>query len=490
VNVKEKSLENQIELWTLLGPFIMVVTLIIILIKPDQHQLAIPIVGLFGLPICWKWKLPGLAISLGMLAAVTVYQVIQNSSGIIIWDFTLAFAVALTFCITALSYKETSTVLSRLQDESFSRLQNLKQANDKLKSIEQTKIETENTFQSKVGLLHAQLVDKSSALQSYEQITAIAREEILHVNKEKENLMQELLQLRHKSELIRQDYEEISALRHEEKIALAEKQEEVTVHKQQIEALNEEKKLLENSLANVEKEIQSLRSLDQQKNLQFQEYTDSIQNLHKQSSMYEQELLQYREKSEALMSACDNKEKALTVQLQAYETKCVQAEERILQLEQSLQEIKDNEKQQQQQPLPATDDRDIRRAEGLYWQLREQFEEKNNTLEGIRRELFFTQEELARCRKELETEQAYSAGNEIESKLDSHILKNEKELALLEKRYREEVDALQGLVEHFIAQKPDTVQNVQTAETKPETKKKSSKQKKTTDWANTILSRW
>lgn len=524
LNAKQKQLENRIEAWTIAGPLIMVLTLLVVLINPLYHQLSLPVIALLGLICCWKWKIPGLALSLTILFSFSIYQLIQYPDKIL-WNASLSSAIGLTFCITALSYKEISTIFSEMSEEELVKQQNLKFADEKVIALEKRAQEAEKTLKNHtqilqdqlaekiaslksyetlhtksredVLLLNNQLAEKHNTLKSYETLITMAREEVLHINKQNESLAQELHKLRNQSELLRQEFEEISILRQDEKLAFEKLQEKEAIHHEAIQNLKA-------SLTNYEKEILSLRSLDQQKNLQIEEHVNSIQNLQSQNTIHQQEILQYRQKSEALLSVCEKKEASLAEQIIVYETKCAQAETTIKQLESELAEI--------QRPITIVDDREVRKVEGLYFQLKEQFDEKDKILEDTRRQLFLNQEELARCRKELDALLLYGAGDETQIKLDSHVLKTADELTSIKNHYEQELEGLQDLVGHLILKEPGAKPQKQLEEKektdplkektdplkekteqlkeKTESKKKGPKQKKTTEWANTILSRW
>lgn len=97
-----------------------------------------------------------------------------------------------------------------------------------------------------------------------------------------------------------------------------------------------------------------------------------------------------------------------------------------------------------------TDSKEVRRIEGLYQQLRQQFAEKSETLSATRRELFATQEKLLALQKEHE-EAAIDSGNETIESLQRVIAAAESELALLEHQHTVEINRLHEVIDSLMA---------------------------------------
>lgn len=112
---------------------------------------------------------------------------------------------------------------------------------------------------------------------------------------------------------------------------------------------------------------------------------------------------------------------------------------------QLLQQQLDAEKQKvpTAQALPEESHGWLRRTEGMYNQLREQFEEKSATLEETRRQLFFTQEKLLLVQREYE--ESWYENTTLES-IEKYVLKLDQEFNILE----QENDKLKSLVDVLI----------------------------------------
>lgn len=105
--------------------------------------------------------------------------------------------------------------------------------------------------------------------------------------------------------------------------------------------------------------------------------------------------------------------------------------EEALHLTKFLQEelLKEKQKSPPLHSLPHESHGWLRRSEGMYKQLREQFEEKNNVLEEVRRELFFTQEKYILLQREYEDRWCE---NKTLDSIEKYLIKLEEELEILE----------------------------------------------------------
>lgn len=145
--------------------------------------------------------------------------------------------------------------------------------------------------------------------------------------------------------------------------------------------------------------------------------------------------------NEHLESACDSLNIKLT-QLQIELEKHIEDKRRAMdQLERLRGEIKE--------PLQMPD---LRRMEGLYQQLRQQFAEKSKILDITRRELFNTQERLASLQKNVEESTVYG-NSEMEERLYEILAAATLELKQQEYEHDQETSQLYELVGALIKQK-------------------------------------
>jgi len=128
---------------------------------------------------------------------------------------------------------------------------------------------------------------------------------------------------------------------------------------------------------------------------------------------------------------------------------CSQLQDEKEILQQSLENLKNEYERLINAPVTSTVQntdhiREIRRLEGLYQQLREQFNEKSTVLTETRRELFHTQEMLAALHKESEEAKF---NNEIENEyyIGKLLSSAEDELTIIEQKDRE-IEHLHDLI--------------------------------------------
>lgn len=100
-------------------------------------------------------------------------------------------------------------------------------------------------------------------------------------------------------------------------------------------------------------------------------------------------------------------------------------------------------------PAAIVDDREVRRIEGLYQQLRQQFKEKSEVLSATRRELFATQEMLLVLQMDRE-EEKIDDDKETNESLRRLIAAAESELALAEHQHVLEINRLHEVIESLM----------------------------------------
>lgn len=215
MSAEGNTLEKQAVLWILLGPFILLVTLIILLISPIHQSPLIPLISLLALPACWKWQIRGLSGTLACLAAISVYQFINSAPEIIFWELLLTVSAALTLSITAFCslevqelfkqhYLESLEISSRLQDFSGMK-EKIQLANEKMQLQEKQKTREIDLALVKADELQQKLEAQSVVLQTCEDKFTSTQEKMGNVVTQNENLLRELFQKRHECDkLMRQ----------------------------------------------------------------------------------------------------------------------------------------------------------------------------------------------------------------------------------------------------------------------------------------------
>lgn len=121
-----------------------------------------------------------------------------------------------------------------------------------------------------------------------------------------------------------------------------------------------------------------------------------------------------------------------------------------LQLEQARSELCRQEQEPVESLLEISKVKEIRRLEGLYNQLRQQFAEKTEVLAITRRELFSTQEKLASLQKEVEESRICGSG-EVDISLQKLLQEAESELESAEAEHAAEIARLHEVIDSLMA---------------------------------------
>jgi hypothetical protein len=114
-----------------------------------------------------------------------------------------------------------------------------------------------------------------------------------------------------------------------------------------------------------------------------------------------------------------------------------------------LEQLQQLQEKQKENSESLMNSRELRRIEGLYLQLRQQFTEKSNVLLQTRRELFETQEKLLVFQKERE-EAKIDDDKEINESLHRLITAAESEIALVEHQHALEINRLHEVIESLL----------------------------------------
>ncbi|MEI8365245.1 MAG: hypothetical protein WCF65_02395 [Parachlamydiaceae bacterium] len=118
-------------------------------------------------------------------------------------------------------------------------------------------------------------------------------------------------------------------------------------------------------------------------------------------------------------------------------------------LVQQLQQLREQINAEVSKQTEEIKDREIRRLEGLYLQLRQQFAQKTEVLTATRRELFTTQEMLAALQKEIE-ESTISDGREVHISLQKLLEEAENELESAEAEHIAEISRLHEVIDSLM----------------------------------------
>ena len=396
--------ESPVRDWVLVGPLFAIFAFVIALFKFSSTQMEIPLAGILALVLCWRWKLLGLSIAIPLIAASVGWRYAYADEFSHQWDLTLAGAFVLSSFITALSSMEAESILGTsrvMESESLQQLQSLQRD---LAAAEKKLQDRESFFSLKEKDFLAKISQQQSEYEEAQFALGIARGEIINSDHQKERLHRELLDQQQLTLKFQESFDE-ATIRLKEKTKQAEAAANIPL-------LERELAFKCQDLADWQAKAQELR----------EQLTQQTHQYAIQQALYQE----MRDQSDALL----NEKRMLEGSLH-----CLQTE---------LEEL-----QRLQQTPKTKDTQDYRRLEGLYNQLRDQFEEKSSLLDETRRQLFHANEELS-AMKLSEQETAYQEPlvplTEVENclKLAEERFKKEQE------DDRKEIAELQSLVQSIL----------------------------------------
>ena len=377
----ETQLERKLQIWTLIGPLCLIFTLAFSFFKPSSNPMYLPYAALFGMTICWRWQMRGLAITVALLFAMTTYRMFGLSADERLWEAGMMTAIALGCLVTALSFDEAKSLMQEEWEQP-------------VKEIEELQNELKN-LQDKLEEASCQLAKETD-----ERLASFNERERLEIHcKEFESRYLKLQAELQKNQLD-------VALQADEKVM----------------ALQNEVKTLQEKLSKAMKERQVL-------------YNDK-----------EQFEAQHKELGNQYLKIQSDLQKAQKNQLE----EALQAQEELKKLQdQFARQLEEAKKPAE--PVKLDHWQEYRQAEGMYLQLRIQFEEKGKALDTARKELFHAQEELERLRREHEEKHIFERSSH-EEEMEAYLEKVEEKYAKTVKNLQDEIDLLQEIITHQISE--------------------------------------
>lgn len=293
-----KKTASQIQFWGLFGPFVALVTLMVLLMNSTEHGIYLSVAILAGIIVCWRWQVRGFLVSCAGLAVLYFFRYDSISAEDHLWHIGMNLAIMLALAITALSYQEIAEVFENSHQETSDHLNLLieqehrwKETHDMLKlehkklsdSLQVVRAEaTDKELQLNLLVAEEQLWKEAQAslleeraelnrvldttkadvsakeaqIRSYFELVDSARQEVVRVNLQHEKLLQELLQKQHAISVIQEQLYES-----QEVVKLLSSSRNVAENfEEKLQAKNHEIHILKESLSNAEERLK--RSLD------------------------------------------------------------------------------------------------------------------------------------------------------------------------------------------------------------------------------------
>lgn len=352
MDTAENKLAFQVQFWGLIGPLIALVALFVILIKTPSQSLYLSIATILGILTSLKWKLKGAFIGAFALLVCYIYQYSEITPDEHLWHIGMSVSILTACAITALSLYEMEDLLHPLIKSHLCQMEGIS--------------------------LSKELGVKLKQIASYELLVEKVKSEIALKNEQHEELFQSFLQKEHELSLTEEKWAQASA-----KI-----QREVTDLQKSLQIKEEELQQSKGKEPHVDTpallELKSTNELllREKGRLETQLFRTQI-DLHQKA----QELMNMSELQKELD---DLKEEKKVLSTQLSELKEIPRNQPKTQVENETQLLFD-----------------LKKMEGKYHQLREQFELKSNVLNATRKELFKTNEEVLRLQLEREEREIY-----------------------------------------------------------------------------------
>lgn len=388
MDVLEKKIENQVQFWSLLGPFLILLSVTVLLFKVSSHWY-FPVTALIGLPLCVKWKMKGMAIALSCLLffSVLAYQNLELDERY--WHVGMVLAMAFSFIVLTLSLEEVQNLVDKLQLESQSRLDNFLRLDEKWKSAEQEWSHERADFKTEIQSLTQEASRIQEDKQTFYKLAQLAKDELTQVRSQHDLLLKELF---YKKQQIAQLHERLE----ETEITIqgfvntdAEKQlQQLT---DQLTLLEREKDRLDAQLLRMQTDYQACQEAREQTDQQLQSY----QEKEKQRLIEQQQDQQERQAQQVALQASQDKQASLEQEKQALleaQTKWqqqyehmqaseVQHRQAVQHYQQQLQDLASKLKTEEQR-REALQQRK-KELEELLTQREQQSQEKENHLQAI-----------------------------------------------------------------------------------------------------------
>jgi chromosome segregation ATPase len=362
-DIQEKS-RSQLHALTLLGPASVVLSVLLLVINDSPFYIDFSACAMLGLVISWRFKLKGLAVSATLLLSLLFYEHFFHPEPVTLWDVGLSLSVLMSFLVTSLASLEFWEHLRSFGSVAASEIQSweakVEESLSGKRALERAVRDLEEKLTGSANELAKQTALAAATLSTLSE----REEQIKHLTGELEKLTDRLKGLESEKEEIGKALGEALALKTalKEKLSLQEEQMGAKLH-----AISEH----EEKIKHLTGELENLKGLESEK-----------------MALKEKLSLQEEQMAAKLHAISEHEEKIkhLTGELEKLTDRLKGLESEKEEIEKALEEAL--------APKSEYQSKDFAKMQGLYRQLRSQFEEKSLTLDQTRRELFQAKESL------------------------------------------------------------------------------------------------
>jgi hypothetical protein len=444
----------KVALWRMqLGPALLILTLSLYLIKTSLFFLNIPLLCLLGLWFSYKWRWVGIGGLAALIILSKLYHPNIIPSDSITWEWLFVLSVLLGISINHLAREGVEDDIRETTAELHQQKAAAIILNEQLhKEMEELKLRCSHAEQAEVKML------ETTAELNQQKAAAISLNEQLH--KEMEALK---LRCTH-AEQAEVKMQEKKAELHQQKTAAISLNEQLHKEIEELKlrcshAEQAEVKMLEKT-AELHQQNAAAISLNEQLHIEMEELKLRCRRKEEELIHTASELKQRKVHIDGLSQQLKESHNSIDSLQQNELTARSSLREKELALETVTEANKQLQLQLQNSSLSCNADlndnhiwQEMRKAQGLYFQLREQFEQKSLMLNQTRREMFFIQEEVQNLQKEKTEIQLYQY-SEQEKALIEHILKMEQSHKNNVKYLEVEIDMYLDFVKCLMAARP------------------------------------
>lgn len=461
VSVERQSDPSRVLFWSFLAPLLLILTVAVGLFFTSTFALTATVLTLASLSMFIKkkgWVYPFAILS---LSALYLASYSSFSQGAALWQGGLLLSFLLNVVISTIAFSEVQSLLFQKKeelDQERSHTQTLQKdkelcqlewQNEKLtlqeelkkwkEAAEQRHIE-KRRIQEEMALVESEIHLLSEQKSSFIEDAFLARKQagemerkLFEASKDwdewalkKAEIEKESIEAREKFESIRMLHETLSM----QKEALEEKNHQLTI-------------TLENTQALMAEKIEQIKHLQ---NLETLEKLESLK-IHQESLIAHQASLE--EKNKELVLTLENVQTLIaekSAAMQQLEREVSSREERIKHLEEQMKTLTDEEEIEARETHQKT-----AKIQGLYQQLRQQFEEKNQVLGQTRSDFYQLETKYLGLLNEQKMDQlleeerfSFEEGNMLSKELLKLDVQNHS--------YEEEIKSLEALISRLQSQ--------------------------------------
>jgi chromosome segregation ATPase len=294
------NIKRKIQFWGILGPSLIILTLLISVLNTSLESLYLPIAITCGLPLCLRGRMRGALMAIALLFSLLLLTLSITTPEEPLWHAGVALTLSLAFIVTSLSTEEAFDLIKGLQTESKSRLQHLLRLDSEFKVSREKLSRLQERVTTQTQLISQTAQHDETCSEDHKKVVYALNKKIQAQGQQHTQLCKDIIAVKESEASLRYGYEKLS--------------QEKEQYKEEIEALlqkQEEALPLHDALAKTKSDYEKLSQEKEQHKeeiealLQKQEEALPLHDaLAKTKSDYEklsQEKEQYKEEIEALL---------------------------------------------------------------------------------------------------------------------------------------------------------------------------------------------